>query len=358
MLSLKNITISNKNFQINNLNLNIKSQTIHCLLGPTGCGKTTLLEAILGLRRLEKGEIIRDNIRIDMLPVHKRGFSYVPQDLALFPHLTVRENILYSVKYTSIDNTKKGISHSDEITDQLGIVHLMDRKVAHLSGGEKQRVALARALVSGNEYILLDEPFSALHEGLKRDLWFLMKDIQKKYKNTFIMITHNLEEAFFLGDDISVMIDGSIKQSGAKEEIYKTPKSKLVAEFLGIKNIFKAEKVSENLLYVEELGTTITVSPEVTERYYNTPEIHIGIRSEHVMILREDLRKKDQENMLDGIIYRIYCKTDSHTVVFNPHTGSKLIEIEVPAYAFSKLSLSEGQNIKICLTKENIFPIL
>ncbi len=354
MIEIENITIKNRNFEIRDLSLTISTKSFHCLIGPTGCGKTTLLEAILGLRKLSKGRILLEGIDISSVPVHKRGFSYVPQDLAIFPHLTVKENIFYGIKYGKKHPKAHLYDNAIEISKQLGIYNLLDRRVAGLSGGEKQRVALTRALATGNRYILLDEPLSSLHEGMKKELWYLLKDIQNRFSATIVMVSHDLDETFFLGDYISIMLDGKIQQTGTKDEIYNNPANIKTATFLGIKNIFKLEMIKDGRFFSPDLDTEITIK-NIDQTILKKEPLHFGIRSENIMIARADLKKPNQENVIECQIHRVHKKMTSYTVICKLPNKDTQIEIEVPPYAFQKLALEEKAKVEIYLLSEKIF---
>jgi ABC-type Fe3+/spermidine/putrescine transport system ATPase subunit len=310
---------------------------------------------VLGLRNVQKGKVILEGRDITDLPVHKRGFSYVPQDLAIFPHLTVEENIFYGIKHGVVLDKQKRYEAAREIAASLGIDSLLARKTANLSGGERQRVALARALAPGHKYLLLDEPLSALHEGMKKELWFLLKELQQKYHLTILMVSHDLEETFFLGDNISIMIDGRIRQTGLKDEIYHRPSTLEVADFFGIKNIFKVEKTSGKKIYCPELAASLVVPPDMNEKAKDGKPFFIGIRAEEVMILRHDRCKLVQDNILHGTITSVFKKGGLHTIVCKPEGASKTVEIEVPNYAFRKLGIKESENVKIALIPESLF---
>lgn len=358
MIEIKEIQIEVKNFSLKDISLLIQSGTIHCLIGPTGCGKTTLLETLLGLRKIKKGKIILEGKDITHLPVHKRGFSYVPQDLAIFPHLTVQENIFFGIKYGYIKNKKEKYIEAIHLANMLGINHLLKRKAVDLSGGERQRVALARALASGQTYLLLDEPFSSLHEGMKKDLWFLLKNLQKKYNFTILMISHDLEETFFLADYISVMIDGKIQQSDKKDVVYHYPKNYEVAKFLGIKNIWNAEVVGiENgnyKFYCPAIKKEVYLPLEKIKNFTQKKEILFGIRSEDVIILRPDLPSR-KENLVDGTIKEIFPSGSNFTILFEPHDSQVLIEIVMPEFAVAKLSAKPRMQTTVSLRAERLF---
>ncbi|MFN4131730.1 MAG: ABC transporter ATP-binding protein [Caldimicrobium sp.] len=362
MIEIIDLSLSIKGFTLRNISLTIETGTCHVLIGPTGCGKTTLLEAVLGLREIQKGKILLEGKDITKLPVHKRGFSYVPQDLAIFPHLTVEENLFYGIKHSNISNKEQRYREVLNLAERLGISYLLKRKAVNLSGGERQRIALARALAPGCKYLLLDEPLSALHEGMKRELWFLLKEMQINYDLTIFMVTHDLKEAFFLADNVSVMIDGAIIQTGKKEEVYTNPLTLEVARFFGIKNIFEAEIIElvENYYktYCEILGAEIWVPMEkfknINEKKQRGDKLLFGIRSEDVIILRPDLPMR-KENLLKGIIKEVYLAGSNSIVLFQPERSKEVVEIIMPEYAFSKLAVRPTIPATITLRPERIF---
>lgn len=355
MIEVKNLVVQTKGFTLNDVSLTVQTGLCHALLGPTGCGKTTLLESVLGLREIKSGTILLDSKDITHLPVHQRGFSYVPQDLAIFPHLTVQENIFYGIRHGLINDKDARYKAGLQIAEQLGISHLLGRKAFNLSGGERQRVALARALAPGHRYLLLDEPLSALHEGMKKEMWFLLKDLQQRYNLTILMVSHDIEETFFLADNITIMINGVIHQSATKDEIYHRPCTRETADFFGIKNIFMAELFEDHKVFCPELNAYIEVRPEMLKDLGIKEHLYIGIRAEEVMILRHDLCRFKDDNTLEGTVLAVFKKGAINTVIFKPDRAVKNIEIELPNYAYSKLAITEMQRIKIALRKGNIF---
>lgn len=357
MFEIKGLTLKTGTFTLEGIELTVKEHLSHVVIGPTGCGKTTLLEAIMGLRKLTKGEIWLNGREITHLPVEKRGISYLPQDLALFPHLSVKDNIFYGLRIRR-EREKQFYELAGELIDGLGITHILSRPIHNLSGGERQRVALIRALATGNRCLLLDEPFSALHEGMKKELLFLIKDLQERYKLIIIMVTHDIAEALFLGDTLSIMIDGTIHQTGAKGEVYKYPKTLEAARFFGIRNLFEVEVIEsaddKMIVACDELNCSLTIP----HRRFTDSSIHhftIGIRAEDVMIMRPDLKRHKQDNLLTGTITEIYEKGASHIVLFLPQGSQRNIEIEMPDYALHKLNLFKGQSSAIFLKRERIF---
>lgn len=357
MLVIKGIEVKAGAFALRDLNLTVEDGTCHVIIGPTGCGKTTLLETIIGLRKPSQGGILLNGKEISATPIEKRGLSYLPQDLAIFPHLTVKENIFYGLRVRG-ETDRRLYAFVDELVENLGISNLMDRRPRGLSGGERQRVALIRALSAGNKCLLLDEPLSALHEGMKREQWFLIKELQLRYGLTIVMVTHDTEEAFFLGDRISVMIGGGIHQSGPKDEVYRHPKTLEVAEFFGIRNIFEAQvtETSDDKMVVrcDELHYNLAVMG-LKRSYSPSQRIFIGIRAENIMFVRPDLRRPVQSHLIDGNVSAIFKKGASHTVLFLPADSSKNIEIELPDHVLKKLNLVKGQTVTVFLKRECIF---
>lgn len=239
MLRINDLGMSAGNFSVNNISLSVPDGCCHVLLGGTGNGKTLILETIAGLRQIASGEIWSDEHNITKESPENRFISYVPQDLALFPHLNVEKNIFYSQRFKK--NQSRTSKEIGELIECMQLENILHRSVHNLSGGEQQRVALVRAFASGNQVLLLDEPFSALHYTMKRTLWSLLSDMQKKYNLSILMVTHDLEEAYFLADNISVLHQGRILQTGTKEAIFYNPNSLEVTKITGHYNYFSGK---------------------------------------------------------------------------------------------------------------------
>jgi ABC-type sugar transport system ATPase subunit len=361
MLEVMDLSARAGSFVLSNVSLTVPASSCHVILGPTGGGKTLLLESLIGLRKPDKGKILLDGDEITYFPIEKRKLSYVPQDLALFPHLTVRENILYPIRIRSVSQDgDNGIV--SELVDSLGIRHILDRPITNLSGGERQRTALARAVVSGCKHLVLDEPLSALHESLKKELWYLLKELQRKYDLAILMVTHDLEEAFFLGDTISIIIDGRVHQQGRKREIYGHPQSVKIARFLGIGNLFRASasRIPGNSLsmYCEELGATLKVSTNSRTRAIpDDNECVLGIRSEDVVILTQSEFSPTGTNIVEGTVLDFFETGASFTVIATCGNQSKSVEIALRRNISNKLDVAKGQSITIHLPAENLFLI-
>jgi len=224
---------------LKDVNLEIKSGEFICLLGPSGCGKTTLLRILAGLEDLSAGSLQVDGADFSQIPCHKRNVGMVFQSLALFPHLSVGENIGYGMDI-------RGVSRQDRrpkveaLLETVGLASHHDSPVSALSGGQRQRVAIARALGIEPVLFLMDEPFSALDATLREHLQIEVKKLQHRLGVTTVFVTHDQNEAMSIADRIVILNDGVIEQSGTATEVYARPRTEFVAGFMGTNNIFKA----------------------------------------------------------------------------------------------------------------------
>jgi ABC-type sugar transport system ATPase subunit len=224
------------------VDLSVERGECHALIGPTGAGKTLLLEGVAGLLPIESGRVLVEGIDVTALAPEKRGIAYVPQDLALFPHLNVEKNLRFGMRYSQ--SNPEGETTLQDLVSFLDLKPLLHRRIGGLSGGERQRVALVRALAAGRRLLLLDEPFSAIHVGLRRDLQRVLRDLIARLSPGVLLVTHDVEEAFLLGDRVSVLLDGGIRQEGERESVYRNPIDSEVARLLGVRNLLPAEILS------------------------------------------------------------------------------------------------------------------
>jgi len=215
------------------INLEIDSTDFVVLLGPSGCGKTTTLRCLSGLEQPDSGRIYTDGEDITDQKPKDRDLAFVFQSIALFPHMTVAENMGFGLKMTTDMSKEERRESVEEVAEMLGIEEMLDRKPAELSGGQQQRVSLGRAMVMEPEAFLLDEPFSALDANLRDQMRVEVKQLQRQLETAMVFVTHDQEEAMTLGDKIVVMQDAGIQQIGSPYEIYNEPVSKFVAEFIG-----------------------------------------------------------------------------------------------------------------------------
>ena len=225
---------------LNGVSLDIREGEFFTLLGPSGCGKTTLLRMIAGFNSIEGGDFYFGDKRINDVPAHKRDIGMVFQNYAIFPHLSVRDNVAYGLKARHIPSNEIK-PRVDEALKLVQISHLADRKPNELSGGQQQRVALARAFVIEPSVLLMDEPLSNLDAKLRVQMRSVIKKLQRRLGITTIYVTHDQEEALAISDRIAVMKDGHIMQIGTPNEIYAKPQNPFVAGFIGVSNFLDCQ---------------------------------------------------------------------------------------------------------------------
>ena len=225
---------------VERMDLDIRKGEFLAIMGSSGCGKTTTLRMLAGLEAPSQGEIRLAGKRINDLPTWQRDTPMVWQSLALFPFLTVRENVEFSLRRRGVDKADRR-RRVDTWLERMQITEFADRNVAHLSGGQRQRVALARSLVTEPEILLLDEPLSALDAHLKVRMQTVLSNLQKELGITFVYVTHSQSEAFSMADRVVIMSRGRVEQIGNPQEIYRAPRTRFVAEFLGSSNIFAGQ---------------------------------------------------------------------------------------------------------------------
>jgi putative spermidine/putrescine transport system ATP-binding protein len=251
-----------------------------CLLGPSGCGKTTLLRVIAGLETPTKGRILLDGSDITGLPAHKRNLGMVFQSLALFPHLTVGENIAYGLRIRGVDQRARR-SKTEELLDLVHLPGTADRPVSQLSGGQRQRVAIARALAIDPKLFLLDEPLSALDAKLREAMQVELKLLQRRLGVSTIVVTHDQREAMTMADIVVVMNHAQVQQVGPPLEIYRNPVNAFVADFIGSSNLLTGiVGGGDGVIVVDGLP----VQTEAGTKLVRGSKASISIRPEEVLV--------------------------------------------------------------------------
>ena len=292
---------------LNGVSLDIQEGEFFTLLGPSGCGKTTLLRMIAGFNSIEGGDFYFGEKRINDVPAHKRDIGMVFQNYAIFPHLTVRENVAYGLKARKMP-AKEIKPKVDEALELVQISHLADRKPNELSGGQQQRVALARAFVIEPSVLLMDEPLSNLDAKLRVQMRSVIKKLQRRLGITTIYVTHDQEEALAISDRIAVMKDGHIMQIGTPRDIYAKPQNPFVAGFIGVSNFLDCEvnaPAPGTILFSTFLGDFIEYEVQlndgqnliVNEYTKDTTEIHSDGEQVHLSFdpMRISLYDKSEE---------------------------------------------------------------
>jgi len=316
---------------VDDLTLTIPAGSFFALLGPSGCGKTTTLRMVAGLEEPSTGDVYLGDKRITSLRPYKRPVNTVFQNYALFPHLSVADNIAFGLKRQG----RKGVD--SEVTRMLELVELVgyaERRPAQLSGGQQQRVALARALVNSPQVLLLDEPLGALDLKLRRQMQIELKGIQTEVGLTFVHVTHDQEEAMTMADTVAVMHGGVIEQMGAPTDLYDNPATTFVANFLGQSNLVEGEirTADGDELTVAVQGTTIRVPAERAR--VRSGKVWVGVRPEKVVVHAEAADAEVTNSLPRGTVsdvsysgvstqYLVRMPWDQELTVFEQNTGAR-----------------------------------
>jgi len=304
-IQIQNVAKSFESFvAINNLSLSIFKGELFSLLGPSGCGKTTLLRMLAGFEKPSSGRIFIDGVDYTNAPAYERPVNMMFQNYALFPHMTVEQNVAFGLKQERLPK--------NEIRDKVSaMLHLMrlsnlaGRKPQQLSGGQKQRVALGRCLIKKPKLVLLDEPLAALDRQLREQTQFELVGIQEKLGITFVLVTHDQEEAMTMSTRVGVMEEGRLRQVGTPTEVYEYPNSRYVADFIGEMNIFEGIVIEEEadhvLVQSQEAGCDVYISHAISAPV--GAQVAVAIRPEKVMISKK--RLKPARNTTRGIVSEI-----------------------------------------------------
>ncbi|MBN2261225.1 MAG: ABC transporter ATP-binding protein [Clostridiales bacterium] len=327
MIEIKDVHIKLGDFSLEHIDFKVEEGMFYILLGPTGAGKSVILETIVGLIEHHSGHIFIDGQNIENLKPEKRNIAICYQDYVLFPHMTVKENIEYGLKYKNVNDS----NYFKELIDLLKIRHLLDRYPINLSGGEKQRVSLARALVIKPKVLLLDEPLSALDVHIKDQLMRDIKRLHEQFGMTTIMVTHSFQEAYYLGDKVSVINDGRIVQSGTMEEILNQPNSDFVSNFVGLKNIISSDK----------LGSVFNGA-------INTN--YVGVRPENVKIFKTEI-----EGGFTGVLSEIIDMGTFYEVIIDSEMG--ILVAYMMMGEFIKTDIEVNQRIYFKFSNEDILKL-
>lgn len=308
---------------VNDFSLEIKDKEIIALVGPSGCGKTSTLRLIAGLETITKGEVYIDGKLVNDLEPKERGITMVFQDYALFPHMTVYENIAFGLQPTDLSEAdiKERVEQVASITD---ITHLLKRFPRQLSGGQKQRVALSRSLVNEHKVVLMDEPLSNLDAKLRIMMRAELKRMHDKFNNTFIYVTHNQSEAMAIADRMVVMHDGKIQQVGTPEELYEHPCNLFVAAFLGMPriNLWESKIIERDGGLYFNMGEFFVKLPE--SRYdkayaYVDKSVTIGIHPEDIFETTDNdeyfIESQIEVREFAGNKINLHCKTGDNFII-------------------------------------------
>ena len=290
---------------VDNVNLQIYKGEMFALVGASGCGKTTLLRMLAGFARQSSGAISIDGVEMSTVPPHERPVNMMFQSYALFPHMSVERNVGYGIKRLPLDaaTRKKRIQ---EALDMVQLGHLAQRKPHQLSGGQRQRVALARALIRRPKVLLLDEPLSALDKKLREKTQFELMDLQYQVGITFIVVTHDQDEAMALATRIAVMDRGKVVQVGTPAEIYEFPQSRFVADFVGTTNLLEGVVAScaPGLTTVNCAETGCDLLVDDVGRFTPGQRVWVALRPEKIRLSKQPV-EASRANQLRGTVHQL-----------------------------------------------------
>ena len=294
---------------VNHINLKVKHGEVFSLLGPSGCGKTTTLRILAGLEKADDGEVFIEGELINDVPPFRRDCNLVFQNHALFPHMTVAENIAYGLERKRIPK-REIAKRVAEMLEFMQLYGMESRYPAQLSGGQQQRVALGRSLILKPKILLLDEPLAALDRKLRKDMQGELIRIQQEVGITFFYVTHDQKVALAISDTIAVMKDGTLEQIGSPEEIYDNPKTRFVADFMGATNIFPGRVIARNGEEITlETGSGLEIMA-IADKASRSEEIKgICVHPERINVLPANTGAK-MDNQINGRIVGMMYQGD------------------------------------------------
>jgi len=322
-------------FDIRDVSLCVEPGEYFCVLGPTGGGKTLLLELLAGFHAPDGGAIRFDGTDVTRLPPEKRGAGFVYQQFMLFPHLGVFDNIAFGlhVRRMPLDEMRRRV---EDVAGQVGIEHLLDREVGDLSGGEQQRVSLARALALGPRLLLLDEPTSSVDPPTREGLLGLLRRIHRQTGVTVIHVTHDRQEAIALADRIAVLNEGRLAEVGVTEEVFRRPQSEFVARFLGSENIYRGKARRHGSITEITVGKTKMQALKTAEG-----DVSVTIRPEDVILAAKRM-KTSARNVLKG---RIVELADMGALVKVTMDCGLPLVVYVTRQSFKDMGLTVGNEV-------------
>ncbi len=341
MINIEALNLEVPGFSLRDISLNIGDRDFFAVIGPTGAGKSLLLEAIAGLAPVKSGRITVKDQEITAYPPECRNVGLVYQDCSLFPHLTVKANILYGIRYHRMDSEVAN-ARLDGLVNRLDLSRLLRRYPARLSGGEKQRVALARVLMLNPAVILLDEPLSSLDPVFQDDIKQLLRDIHQEWRIPFIIVSHDFADVLYLADRGAVIDNGRVVQQGGIQDIFDRPASSFVARFVGMSNVFPCQ-VKGSVVKVGTLDFSPDQDRPVMHRY-------LGIRPEAIRLVTES--GDSGPNVIKGEIAQI--SSQGFFAAVKVRCGEITINAVWPRETVAASQLRPGSAVKLGISPERL----
>jgi len=336
MIRLTDLSMNLPGFTLDKINIQIRPGEFFALMGSTGSGKTLVLETVAGLTKLDSGTVHIDGRDVTNLPSENRKVSLVYQDHALFPHLTVLQNVMYGQRYHGIEKDE-GLREARMLLDTLGLDHLEKRKPARLSGGEKQRTALARALACRPDVVLLDEPLSSLDPQFRGELRRTLKDVHDNSNATFLMVTHDFTDAMVLAERAAVIKNGTLHQQDAVANIFRRPATPFVASFVGMTNVFPATYQPDGCSFAGHSVTGLDALPAWKTGY-------VALRPEDAVVgTMADF--PDDWHVISGTVERF--EREGFTWTATIQCGDVLVTAIVDRHMVLNRGLSTGSEVAV-----------
>ncbi len=362
----KNVTYENVNkiygeggknpvHALRDVSFTINPGELFCLLGPSGCGKTTLLRSTAGLEEISSGRMMYGDVDISTIPPYKRNIGMVFQSFALYPHMSIFENVAYGLRVRKVENSivRKKVT---EVMELVGLEEELKRNPSPtaLSGGQQQRVAIARALVYDPDILLLDEPLANLDAKLRRYMRAEIRRIQKATNITTIFVTHDQEEAMAVGDRLAVLRKGVVEQIGTSDELYNEPKNAFVSNFIGKMNFFssaaKVSNASSTDVALSNNGPTLTIQTDrIHTSLKNGDNVLVGARPEHLYVTKEKSGKTIQGRV--HIIQHLGSFI-RYEVDVDKSLSPVTLEIDMPSL---QKDIHEGDTVYVGFKEEKLF---
>ena len=320
---------------LKDLSLEVAEGEFLSLLGPSGCGKSTLMKTIAGILPARSGRVVLDGCDITGLPVHKRGTVVVFQDMRLFPHKSVAENVAFPLKMQGVAKQER-LQRAEELLEKVQMGGYGSRKPGELSGGQQQRVALARALAAQPKLLLLDEPFSALDENLREDMRHLVLQLQKEFRMTVSLVTHDREEALSMSDRVALLFDGKLHQVGTPQEVYRRPTDRQVADYFG-NCVYLPGRVTDGAF----AGGRVRLSAEEPD-------------GDYTLMLRPDCLKTEEAGDYPLTVEEVSFRGSDTQVIFRGSDGTLW---KKTYHAGVRWQVGDALSVRLELTEPVLFPL-